>query len=102
MLSPRRRRQFLVVVALMMAGALAELATIGAVIPFLSLLANPEHVQHVPLLASTFAAVGATTDGQRLLAATGLYRWVWHPALFDMALYLLLLYALSRLTSHLQ
>ena len=73
MLSPRRRRQFLVVVALMVGGALAELATIGAVIPFLSLLANPEHVQHVPLLASTFEAVGATTDGQRLLAATGLF-----------------------------
>jgi len=27
---------------------------------------------------------------------------VWHPALFDMALYLLLLYALSRVTSYLQ
>ncbi len=38
---------------------------------------------------------------RRLLAATGVYRWVWHPALFDMALYLLLLYALSRVTSYL-
>ena len=36
---------------------------------------------------------------RRLLAATGAYRWVWHPALFDMALYLLLLYALSRVSS---
>lgn len=39
---------------------------------------------------------------RRLLAAAGFYRWVWHPALFDMALYLLLLYALSRLTAHFQ
>ena len=36
---------------------------------------------------------------RRLLAATGAYSWVWHPALFDMALYLLLLYALSRVSS---
>ena len=36
---------------------------------------------------------------RRLLAANGAYRWVWHPALFDMALYLLLLYALSRVSS---
>jgi hypothetical protein len=38
----------------------------------------------------------------RLLAATGFYRWVWHPALFDTALYVLLLYALSRATAFLQ
>ncbi len=36
---------------------------------------------------------------RRLLAAAGLYRWVWHPALFDLALYVLLLYALVRLTA---
>ncbi len=38
----------------------------------------------------------------RLLAAVGFYRWVWHPALFDTALYVLLLYALSRATAFLQ
>jgi hypothetical protein len=48
------------------------------------------------------AALLALWGVRRLLAATGLYRWVWHPALFDMALYLLLLYGLSRLTAHLQ
>lgn len=39
---------------------------------------------------------------RRLLAAVGFYRWVWHPALFDTALYVLLLYALSRATAFLQ
>lgn len=34
-----------------------------------------------------------------LLAAAGLYRWVWHPALFDLGLYVLLLYGLVRVTS---
>jgi hypothetical protein len=38
---------------------------------------------------------------RRLLAMTGFYRAVWHPALFDLALYLLLLYALSYATSFL-
>ncbi len=38
----------------------------------------------------------------RLLAALGFYRWVWHPALFDTALYVLLLYAVSRLSAFLQ
>ena len=35
---------------------------------------------------------------RRLLAASGFYRWVWHPALFDLALYALLLWGLSRLS----
>ncbi|MFT7774723.1 DUF1656 domain-containing protein [Roseateles sp.] len=40
-------------------------------------------------------ALLALWGARRLLAAAGLYRWVWHPALFDMALYLLLLYGIS-------
>jgi len=39
---------------------------------------------------------------RRLLAATGFYRWVWHPALFDIALYVLVLLALSSATRFLQ
>ncbi|MFT4172495.1 MAG: DUF1656 domain-containing protein [Rhodocyclaceae bacterium] len=36
---------------------------------------------------------------RRVLAPVGFYRWVWHPALFDMALYVLLLYGISSATS---
>lgn len=36
---------------------------------------------------------------RRVLAAIGFYRWVWHPALFDLALYALCVWALSRLTA---
>jgi ATP-binding cassette, subfamily B, bacterial PglK len=39
-MSPLRRRQFFLVLLLMLAGTVAELATIGAVIPFLALLAK--------------------------------------------------------------
>lgn len=40
-MSAPRRRQFYRLIALMCVGAFAELATIGSVVPFLSLLANP-------------------------------------------------------------
>ena len=36
------------------------------------------------------------------LGAIGFYRFVWHPALFDTALYVLLLYVVSRVASLLQ
>jgi hypothetical protein len=38
----------------------------------------------------------------RLLGAIGFYRWVWHPALFDTALYVLLLYGVTTVASLLQ
>ena len=38
----------------------------------------------------------------RTLGALGFYRWVWHPALFDTALYVLLLYVVSHVASLLQ
>jgi ATP-binding cassette, subfamily B, bacterial PglK len=72
-LSPQRRRQFYFVLILMFAGALAELATIGAVLPFLSLLADPNRINHIPAMAAGFDAVGAVTNPERLLAATALF-----------------------------
>jgi len=46
-------------------------------------------------------AAGALPCGwamRRLLAIVGAYRWIWHPALFDLALYVLVLSALACLT----
>ena len=54
----------------------------GIYIPWLGLLA----------LAALLGLWGL----RRALAAVGFYRWVWHPALFDLALYALLLYGCSR------
>ncbi len=54
------------------------------------------------IMVLALAALLVLWGVRRLLAATGAYRWVWHPALFDMALYLLLLYALSRASANLQ
>jgi len=72
-MSQRRRRQFYVVLALMIFGAFAELATIGAVLPFLSLLADPHRIEHVPAAIAAFNQLGAVTPHQRLLAATGFF-----------------------------
>ena len=38
----------------------------------------------------------------RVFGALGVYRWVWHPALFDTALYVLLLYVVSGVACLLQ
>lgn len=42
----------------MLIGALAELVTIGAVVPFITLLARPEMAAELPVLQNLFAAMG--------------------------------------------
>lgn len=71
-LSPARRRNFLAVLALMLAGALAELVAIASVVPFLSLLAG-DGQPPLRWLTGLFEAVGADTHGERLIAASLLF-----------------------------
>jgi len=61
-----------------------EVTFFGLQLPWLLLLAG--------------AALPCSWATRRLLAMVGAYRWVWHPALFDLALYVLVLYALVHLT----
>jgi hypothetical protein len=65
---PARRRQLYFVIALMVLGAMLELAMIGAVLPFLALLADPQRMSQTLL-----KTVGAVTIHQQLIAATGLF-----------------------------
>ncbi len=37
---------------------------------------------------------------RRVLARLGFYRFVWHPALFDLALFIVLLYGASLIPPH--
>lgn len=69
-LSPRHRRRFLRMLALMVLGAFAELVAIGAVLPFLTLLADPGRVDRLPAAAAAFGLLGAASFQARLLAAT--------------------------------
>lgn len=58
---------------------------------------------YVPwLMLLALLTVGLSWVLRRALQALGFYRWVWHPALFDLALYVLLLYGLSSLGRWLQ
>lgn len=68
-LSPRRKRHFYGSLGLMLAGALAELVTIGAVLPFLALLASPENAARFPQLASLLEALGGTPGRPLVFAA---------------------------------
>ncbi|WP_198086927.1 DUF1656 domain-containing protein [Variovorax sp. E3] len=57
------------------------------------------HGLYMPwLLPLAGAALACSWAARRLLAFAGAYRWIWHPALFDLALYVLWLYALVRVT----
>lgn len=67
---------------------IGEVSFYGVYIPWLLLLA--------------LAALPVSWSVRRIFAACGLYRWVWHPALFDLALYVILLYVLCRLSQFFQ
>lgn len=69
--TPARRRLFGLTIVLMLVGAAAELATIGAVLPFLALVTNPSIITRYPTLEATFDRIGGGPDGL-VFAAAGL------------------------------
>ncbi len=60
-LTSRRRRQIVGLLLLMLVGTLAEMATLGAVVPFLALLADPGMASKYPMLKT---AIGWGSSGQ--------------------------------------
>ncbi len=72
-LSRRRRWQLLLVLALMLVGALAEVATLGAVLPFLALIADPGRAASFPALQWLFGVLGWDRPGEILVPATILF-----------------------------
>jgi len=56
-LSARRRKQLALLSVLMLAGGVAEVVSLGAVIPFLAALAAPEKVLSHPLVDSFFSSL---------------------------------------------
>ncbi|KAA0682358.1 DUF1656 domain-containing protein [Roseomonas genomospecies 6] len=55
-----------------------------------------------PLLILAIVAWAVSALLRRGLRAVGFYGWVWHPPLFDLALYVLVLSALTALTAWLR
>lgn len=70
--SHRRRWQLSGLLVLMLVGAVAEMATLGAVVPFLALLADPGMANQYPLLLQVLGWLGGTT-GNLLLSAAILF-----------------------------
>lgn len=71
--SVRRRWQLALVTALMLVGAAAELATLGAVLPFLALIAEPGQAVAFPMLQKVFRVLGWTSPDHILVPATLLF-----------------------------
>ena len=69
-LSKSRRRQFLLLVILMVISAFAEIATLGAVIPFLGILIDPERFFDFSFVGSMAQDLGITSAEQLLLPFT--------------------------------
>ena len=72
-LSRRRQLQFCLLLTLMLASAAAEVLSLGAIIPFLSVLAVPERVFDMPLVASAGKMLGIATPQQMLSPLTLLF-----------------------------
>jgi ABC-type multidrug transport system fused ATPase/permease subunit len=61
-LSPRRRKQFALLQLLMVISVVAEVVSIGAVVPFIGILAAPEAAFSHPLVAAFARHIGVTTS----------------------------------------
>ncbi|HEX8448038.1 MAG TPA: ABC transporter ATP-binding protein, partial [Allosphingosinicella sp.] len=60
LLSPARRRQFFLTLLLMLVGAAGEMVTIGAALPFLALVADPDSTLIPPRLLGFLTATGGS------------------------------------------
>jgi ABC-type multidrug transport system fused ATPase/permease subunit len=69
-LRQRRRRQFFSLMGLMLVSALAEVVSLGAVVPFLGILTTPQRVFDQPAVAAFARAWGITSAEQLVLPLT--------------------------------
>ena len=93
-LSQRRRRQFGILVGLMLVSAFAEVVSLGAVLPFLGILVAPERVLNQPIVGDMAQAWGITSADQLVLPLTVVFIAV---ALIAGAIRILLIWASTRL-----
>jgi ABC-type multidrug transport system fused ATPase/permease subunit len=72
-LSRRRCLQLAVLLLVMLASGLAELVSLGAVLPFLAVLSNPQHLWQQPLIQGLALRVGYSQPQQLVLPATAAF-----------------------------
>ena len=95
LLDPRRRRQFALLLVLMVLAAFAEVVSIAAVLPFLSVMLAPERVFNHEAARPLIEALGITQPSELLLPITVAFCMA---ALLAGAIRLLLLWASTRLS----
>ena len=93
-LSRRRRRQFGLLMGLMLVSAFAEVVSLGAVLPFLGILIAPDKVFNHPIVANMAPAWGITSADQLVLPLTIAFT---AAALIAGAIRILLLWVSTRL-----
>ncbi len=94
-ISLRRRRQFGLLLVLMMLSSLAEIFSIGAVLPFLAVLSAPERVFELPKIQPIIQIFGLHEPAQLLLPLTLAFG---AAAFIAGVMRLLLLWASTRLS----
>ena len=70
LIAPRQRRELATLVVLTVAGAFADMVTIGTTVPFLALLAAGPAGRHLRYIQPVFRAIGADTVDNQLIAAS--------------------------------
>ena len=94
-LSKRRQKQFSLLLILMIIASLAEIISIGAVLPFLGILTAPEQVYQHALMQPVIQILALTEPRQLILPLTILFITA---ALLAGVIRLTLLYAMTRLS----
>ena len=95
-ITPRRRTQFGLLFLLMIAASFAEILSIGAILPFLSVLTAPDRIFRLAAVQPLIQALGLTNANQLLLPFTITFGLA---ALISGAVRLLLLWANMRLSN---
>ena len=93
-LSRRRRRQFVLLLCLMLVSAFAEVVSLGAVLPFIGALTAPDRLFGQPQVAEMAQAWGVATAAQLVLPITIAFI---AAALMAGSIRILLLWATTRL-----
>jgi ATP-binding cassette, subfamily B, bacterial PglK len=94
-LSPRRQKQFYLILILMIVASLSEVISIGAVLPFIGILTAPDQIYQHQLIQPLVQYFELTSPKQLMLPLTIAFIM---SALFAGAIRLALLYSITRLS----
>lgn len=94
-LSKRRQRQFILLMGLMLISALAEVISLGAVLPFLGILVAPDRLFNNAIVADIALVLGISSTDKMVLPLTIAFCLA---ALMAGAIRILLLWVINRLT----